>query len=114
MSITRITLPSWLLSHTVLLYKKEDPITLDNYRPITLAIALYKLWTTCIVMLATDHVESRKIPAPNKKALEQTARARETSNTSIFASKMPTYTKRTSSYVISTSKGLYPQPISTS
>jgi hypothetical protein len=33
---------------------------LDNYRPITLANAFYKLWTTYIVTLATDYIESRK------------------------------------------------------
>jgi len=61
MSITWITLPSWLHSHTVLLYKKSDPATLENYRPNTLTNALYKLWITCIVMLASDYVENRKI-----------------------------------------------------
>ena len=61
MSITGITPPSWLHNHTIRLYKKGDPATLDNYRPITLASALYTLWTTCIVMLATNYVESRKI-----------------------------------------------------
>jgi len=64
LSITGITTPSWLNSHTILLYKKGDPATLDNYRPIPLANALYKLWTTCIVMLASDYIESRKILSP--------------------------------------------------
>jgi hypothetical protein len=64
LSITGITPPSWLNSHPILLYKKGDPATLDNYRPITLASALYKLWTTWIVMLATDYIESRKILSP--------------------------------------------------
>jgi len=64
MSITGITPPSWLHSHTTLLCKKGDPATLENYRPITLANALYKLWTTCIVMLTTDYVESNKILSP--------------------------------------------------
>jgi hypothetical protein len=67
MSITGITRPSWLHSYTILLYKKGDPATLDNYRPITLATALYKLWTTCIVMLGTDYVESRKILSPEQE-----------------------------------------------
>ena len=58
---TGITPPTWLQSHTILLYKKGDPTLLDNYRPITLANAIYKLWTTCIVILATDYIESRKI-----------------------------------------------------
>ena len=43
LAITRITPPSWLQSHTILLYKKGDPTRLDNYRPITLANAFYKL-----------------------------------------------------------------------
>ncbi len=30
---------------------------MDNYRPITLANALFKLWTTYIVMLATVYIE---------------------------------------------------------
>jgi hypothetical protein len=67
MSITGITPPSWLHIHTILLYKTGDPATLDNYRPITLANALYKLWTTCIVMLAADYVESRKILSPEQE-----------------------------------------------
>jgi len=40
---------------------------LDNYRPITLANALYKLWNNCIVALATDYIETRKILSPEKK-----------------------------------------------
>jgi hypothetical protein len=43
MSITGITPPSWLHIHTILIYKKVDPATLENYHPITLANALYKL-----------------------------------------------------------------------
>jgi hypothetical protein len=39
-SISGITPPSWLHNHTILFYKKEDPASLDNYRPITLANAL--------------------------------------------------------------------------
>ncbi len=67
MSITGITPPSWLHSHTILLYKNGDPATLDNYRPITLANALYKLCTKCIVMLATNYVEIRKILSPEQE-----------------------------------------------
>ena len=66
-SITGITSPSWLHIHTILLYKKRDPATLDNCRPITLANALYELWTTCIVILATGYVESRKIMSPEQE-----------------------------------------------
>jgi hypothetical protein len=66
LSETGITPPSWLQNHTILLYKKGDPTHLNNYRPITLANAIYKLWTTCIVILATDYIESRKILSPEQ------------------------------------------------
>jgi hypothetical protein len=62
LAITGITPPSWLQSHIIILYKKRDPIRLDNYRPITLANALYKLWTTCIVILATDYRKKERNP----------------------------------------------------
>ena len=64
MAITWITR---LQSHTILLYQKGDPTRMDNYRPITLANALYKLWTTCIVILATDYIEPRKILSPEQE-----------------------------------------------
>jgi hypothetical protein len=67
LAITGMTPPSWLQSHAILLYKKGDPTRLDNYSPITLANAIYKLWTTCIVILATDYTESRKIPSPEQE-----------------------------------------------
>jgi len=65
--ITRITPLSWLQSHTILLYKKGDPTQIDSYRPITLANALYKIWATCVVILATDYIESRKILSPEQE-----------------------------------------------
>jgi len=40
---TGIIPPTWLQSHTTLLYIKGDPTLLDNYRPITLANVIYKL-----------------------------------------------------------------------
>jgi len=64
MAITGSTPSFWLKSHTILLYKKEDPTRPDNYRSITLANALYKLWTACIVTLASDYIEARKILSP--------------------------------------------------
>jgi hypothetical protein len=69
MPITGVEPPSWLKSHTILLYKKEDPTRLDNYRPITLANALYQLWTTYIVILATEYIEARKILSPEQERL---------------------------------------------
>jgi hypothetical protein len=55
MAITGITPPSWLLSNTILLYKKNDTYNLDDYRPITLANSLYKLRASCLtIILAMD------------------------------------------------------------
>jgi len=67
LAITLITSPSWLQSHIILLYKKGDPTNLDTYRPITSANAIYKLCTTCIVILATDYIKSRKILSPEQE-----------------------------------------------
>jgi hypothetical protein len=64
MVITGITPPSWLHSDTILLNKKGDRYRLDNYRLITLVNALYKLWTACIVILATEYIKSRKTLSP--------------------------------------------------
>ena len=67
MAITGITPLSWLKSHAILLYKKGDPTRLKIYRPITLANAMYKLWIKCIVTLATDYIEARKILSPEQE-----------------------------------------------
>jgi hypothetical protein len=69
MAITGITLPSWLKSHTILLFKKGDSTRLDNYRAITLANVLYKLWITCIVTLAMEYIKARKILNPEEEGI---------------------------------------------
>jgi hypothetical protein len=95
-AIAGITPPLWLQSHTILLYKKGDPTRLDNYRPITLANALYKLWTICIVILATDYIESRKIPSPEQEGF----RAERSCDRAITGSVWRTHTpiRKTSSF----------------
>ena len=91
---TGITPPTWLQSHTILLYKKGDPTLLDNYRPITLANAIYKLWTTCIVILATDYIESRKILSPEQEGFRaDRSCARAVTHLSLW--RTPTQAKRT-------------------
>jgi len=85
MSITWITPPSWLHSSIILLYKKGDLATLENYRPITLASALYKLWTTCIVMLASNYVESQKILNLEQDGFQANDHVREQLRTSAYA-----------------------------
>jgi hypothetical protein len=65
-AITCITPPNWLLSNTILLYKKNDPHNLDNYRPRTLANAHSKLWALCLTILAIDYVEAHTIRSPEQ------------------------------------------------
>jgi hypothetical protein len=68
MAIAGITPLSWLKSHTIILNNKWDPISTDKYRPITtLANALYKPWTSCIVTRATEYVINRKIVIPEQE-----------------------------------------------
>jgi hypothetical protein len=66
MTITDTTPPNWLLSNTILLYNKIDPYTLQNYRPITLANVLNKLWASCLAILAMDYIEASKIIRPEQ------------------------------------------------
>jgi len=56
MAITGTTDPNWLISNTILVYKKNDPYNLDNYIPIPLAKVLYKLWASCLAILAMDYI----------------------------------------------------------
>jgi hypothetical protein len=68
MAITGTTPPNWLLSNTRLLYKKNEPYNLlDNYRPITLANILYKLWASCLAILAMDYIEANTIISPEQE-----------------------------------------------
>jgi hypothetical protein len=64
MAIIGNTPPIWLISYTILLYKKNDPYNLDNYRPKTLANVLYKLWASCLAILAMDYIKANKIISP--------------------------------------------------
>ena len=38
----------WKDSMTVMLYKKDDPYKVGNYRPIGLKRTVYKLWTATL------------------------------------------------------------------
>ena len=63
--------PTWLTSHTTLIYKKGDPHLLDNYRPIALASVVYKLWTGIITDVAIDFVEHHKIMHPSQEGFRR-------------------------------------------
>ena len=60
MYMTAVTPQHFKESNTILLYKKDDPLMLENYRPICLANTIAKLWTSlladCIATYA-DHFD---------------------------------------------------------
>ena len=69
---------------------------MDIYRPIALANALYKLWTTCIVMLDCwphSTSEAKKISALSRRASRRTAPDPEPSPTWDYVLKTPTHKK---------------------
>jgi hypothetical protein len=67
MDMTGTAPPSWLLSNTILLYKNNDAYNLYSYIPITLANVLYKLWASCLAILAMDYIEANKIISPEQE-----------------------------------------------
>jgi len=68
LAIADVTILAWLKSHTIPFYKNGDPTRMDNDRPNTLGNTLYKLRTVCIVTLAADYTESRKILTPEQES----------------------------------------------
>ncbi len=52
---------TWKVSNTARLYKKYDPLTASNYRPIGLANTLYKLWTANVTIAATGYATATHI-----------------------------------------------------
>jgi len=55
MWVTGETPSSWKTSTTTLLHKKNDALLLANFRPIALANALYKLWTSTVNHVSMHH-----------------------------------------------------------
>ena len=52
---------TWKTSKTVLLYKKENPQHLQNWRPIALANTLYKAWTSMVTHVLSTYGERQGI-----------------------------------------------------
>ena len=57
----RRTPDHWKTALTVLLYKKDDPTQVKNYRPIGLLPAIYKLWTAIVTRCLTMFVEHHNL-----------------------------------------------------
>ena len=58
-------------SRTVLLYKKEDPLNIKNYRPIALASTLTKLYTGLLTDCMTDHAEHYDILSTSQEGFRR-------------------------------------------
>ena len=67
-TLTLITLIT--LTHTQYPYYPLYPLLLkknDHYRPMPLANVLYKLWASCLAILAMDYIEANKIISPEQE-----------------------------------------------
>ena len=58
-------------SRMVLLYKKEDPLDIKNYRPIALADTLTKLGTGLLTDCVTDYAEHFDILSTSQEAFRR-------------------------------------------
>ena len=58
---TGVTPDAWKVSNTVLLHKKGDVTLLDNKRPVALANAPYKLWTTRLAHCLSEFAEVNRM-----------------------------------------------------
>ena len=58
-------------SRTVLLYKKEDPLDIKNYRPIALADTLTKLYTGLLTDCMTDYAEHYDILSTSQEGFRR-------------------------------------------
>ena len=61
MWVTGETPETWKRSQTVMLYKKGDPTDPANYRPIGLALTVYKLWTALVTEVLADFAEAHGV-----------------------------------------------------
>src|SRR6202022_1464921 len=51
----------WKHSKTILLLKKDDPTHIANYRPISLANTIYKLYTSTLTSLLTSYGKKHRL-----------------------------------------------------
>jgi hypothetical protein len=62
---------SWKISNTILLYKKGNPSTLTNHRPIALANTIYKLFTITLTTLLSAYGEKYQILHTSQEGFRQ-------------------------------------------
>jgi hypothetical protein len=62
---------SWKTSNTILLYKKGNPSTLTNHRPIALANTIYKLFTSTLTTLLSAYGKKYQILHTSQEGFRQ-------------------------------------------
>jgi hypothetical protein len=67
MWLLALTPTNWKSSLTVLLYKKDDPHNVKNYRPIGLLNTIYKLWTAVVAKCLSMFVEQYELLSPRQE-----------------------------------------------
>jgi hypothetical protein len=64
----------------IMLHKKDDPIELENWRPICLANTLYKLWTSCVTKVLSDYAEEHNILQDSQQGFRRVRNTRKQIN----------------------------------
>ena len=59
--------PSWKISTTILIHKGEDPLVLDNWRPIALQNTLYKIYAAIVARRVSTWAVEKEIISPAQK-----------------------------------------------
>jgi ribonuclease HI len=62
---------SWKSSNTILIHKKGDTTNLDNYRPISMANTLAKVWTGMIAEALSNYLEARQAISPSQEGFRK-------------------------------------------
>lgn len=50
----------WCTSDTILLFKRGNPLEIDNYRPISLLSTIYKLFTSMLLYRKTKGIDGNR------------------------------------------------------
>lgn len=61
MWVTGRTPKIWKTSNTILLFKKGDKLDPANYRPISIANTIYKLWTSTVTSVLSTYAEAHNM-----------------------------------------------------
>ena len=61
-----VTPQNWQVATTILILKKKDTLSIENYRPITLLEILFKLWEKILQIRVRNYIEMKFCLSPNQ------------------------------------------------